>query len=803
MNDSNQLSRVRYAVRIEVPERPDHPAQSYDEEHWQVREFELDEGVDRPYVLDILLLTPDPETDIDGLVGARFTLSCRREDDERFVQGLVQRAWYLGTFTDRVRIRLEVGPALSTLELSRRSRVFQAQTAVQIVEQVVAEAIAPHDRSIDASRLLRSYDPADYCVQFQETDLDFVTRLLAREGIGYFFEHDDTVETMVLFDDPKALQGVSVMPGGEAQRPPPVVPVRTSGLGHAEEETVVAFEWRRRTRTRRVERSAWDWKPWEPGPARSRTELETDAPWAMGEHYEHGERRLLEEHGTGPHLDHTSRSATDGHERRVAASQAAIGQGNLLSFGPGQTFELEGHPHAPLDREYALVRVVHRADCPDTELFDDGAFAGANYENRFECVPAELPWRPRPRPRPSVHGHLLATVVGPAGEEIHTDEHGRIKAWIHWDREHGPDDEDSSCWIRVAQPWAGAGWGSMFIPRVGMEVLVSFAGGDPDQPLCVGSVYNGHNQPPYSLPDDRTKSTLKSRSTPGGDGFNELRFEDSAGNEEVFLHAQRDLNEVVGHNHQRTVAAQEGISVGADRNVSVQGSQTVTIQGNQQVSVKGRTSDGAPEPAPHYSIDVDSDFNVAATKHIHLKAEESITLQVQGTTLTLTPQGLVLGAGNGPAGDGASVSIDQKVLLRSTPGATLELTADGPLAVAAMAGPQTPGATLELDANAKVASQAGASLNLAEDVNLTAPESGPGAALTLDTNVSLTGHKVLVQGESSCLMLDQNATLEGSGVTVRGDDLLCEASKTTLAGQQITAQGGAQVTITAPLVKIN
>ena len=797
MNDSNHLPLVRYAVRIEVPERADHPEQRYEEEHWQVRELELDEGVDRPYSLDILLLTPDHDTDIDGLVGARFTLSCRRNDDERFIHGIVQRAWYLGTFRDRLRIRLEVGPALATLALSRRSRVFQSLTSVQLVEQVVAEVFAAHERALDVSRLIRSHDPADYCVQFQETDLEFVTRILAREGIGYFFEHDDTVETMVLFDDPRALQGISLMPGDESQRPPPIVPVQTSGPGHADAETIVGFEWRRRTRTRRVQRSAWDWKPWEPQPARSLTELEDDAPWAMGEHYAHGERRLFEEHGTGPHLDHTTRSAADGHEHRVAASQAALGQGNVLAFSPGQTFELEGHPHAPLDRDYTLLRVIHRADCPDVEHEGDGHFAGANYENRFECIPADLPWRPRPQPRPSVHGHLLATVVGPPGEEIHTDEHGRIKAWIHWDREHGPEDENSSCWIRVAQPWAGAGWGSMFIPRVGMEVLVSFAGGDPDQPLCVGTVYNGHNQPPYSLPDERTKSTLKSRSTPGGDGFNELRFEDSAGAEEVFLHAQRDFNEVVGNDHSRNVTANETISVGADRSVSVEGSQTVTIAGNHAVSVKGATSTKPDTDPPHYSIDVDNSYALSATETINLRAGKSITLEVGNTTLTLTPQALTLTAGNQ-----ASVTVDANVQLKSQPGASLEVAADGALRVAAVDSTKAPAATFTLDKEVAVASQAGASLGLAEDVKLAAsPDAG--ASLTLDANANLTGQKTLLEGESSFLMLDQDATLEGSNTTIRGGDLLCEADKTTMVSQQITAQGGAQVTITAPLVKIN
>lgn len=793
------LPPVRYSVRIRVPAWGEQPATTLDEDRWHVRELELDEGLDGPYALELTLVSEDLELDLDPLVGAELTLTCQRDEHERLVHGVVGRAWYLGTFRDRLHVRLAVGPALERLGLGRRSRVFQGKTVVQIVEAVVAEALGPRGRTLDGSRLQRSYDERDYCVQYRESDLDFMARLLAEEGIGWLFEHGQSAETLVLFDDPRAFRAIAVDGHDDGPSTSAVVPVSTSAAGRVDTETIVRFEWRRQARPRQVEASAWDWKAWDPERAHGHAGQDDDAPWAFGERYEHTRRRMTEEHGHGPHLDHTPRAAADAHAGFVARSQAALGSGGVLAFAPGRTFELEGHPHQVLDRGYVLTRVVHRADCPEVDVDDDGQLAGSNYDNRFECIPEGVPWHPRALGKPRVHGHLLATVVGPPGEEIHTDEHGRIKAWIHWDREHEPGEADASCWLRVAQPWAGPGWGAMFIPRVGMEVLVSFADGDPDQPLCMGSVYNGHNRPPYPLPQERTKSTLKSRSTPAGEGFNELRFEDASGNEQVFLHAQRDLDEVVGRNHQRSVGARESITVGHDRSVAVSGSQKVTIEGTHTVTVKGVSAQGVPLPAPHYAIEVDREFSLHATKSVHIAAPESITLAVQGTTLTLTPQGLVL-----QAGQGASTSIDVGVLLRSAPGASVQLDEAGGVAMAAMAGAGVPGASLAMSAAATLRSNAGAGLALGDDVKLEAPSGpSPGAALTLDSGAKITGHAVALHAEAASVQLDTGASIEGMDVSVRGPSITCEGTKTTISGQQVTAQAMALLTIAAPLVKIN
>lgn len=217
------------------------------------------------------------------------------------------------------------------------------------------------------------------------------------------------------------------------------------------------------------------------------------------------------------------------------------------------------------------------------------------YANRFECIPHAQTYRPARRaPKPRVYSVQTATVVGPAGEEIHTDEHGRIKVLFHWDR-RDVHDETASCWVRVQQSWAGPGWGFVFLPRVGMEVVVTFIDGDPDRPLVTGCVYNGTNQPPYPLPAEKTKSTMKSQSSPGGSGFNELRFEDRAGAEEIFLHGQRDWNTVVendvtervGHDRTRHVRNDEAVHIGRHHVQSVGTTRTRSVGEDESVSVGG------------------------------------------------------------------------------------------------------------------------------------------------------------------------------------------------------------------------
>jgi type VI secretion system secreted protein VgrG len=215
----------------------------------------------------------------------------------------------------------------------------------------------------------------------------------------------------------------------------------------------------------------------------------------------------------------------------------------------------------------------------------DAAQGGLAYCNEFTCILAGVPFRPRRQtPRPVVGGPQTAVVTGPSGEEIHTDKYGRIKVQFHWDRE-GKQDDKTSSWVRVAQATAGAGFGSVFLPRIGWEVVVTFLEGDPDQPLVTGCVYNAQTMPPYALPANKTRTLIKTQSTPGGGGWNELRFEDKKGHEEVFLHAQKDLNEVVLHDHSTQVTSNQSDSVGADQSITVGKNRTKNVSKDEKTTI--------------------------------------------------------------------------------------------------------------------------------------------------------------------------------------------------------------------------
>jgi type VI secretion system secreted protein VgrG len=257
----------------------------------------------------------------------------------------------------------------------------------------------------------------------------------------------------------------------------------------------------------------------------------------------------------------------------------------VTSFVPGVVFELTDHPVPEANGEHLLVSVTHHVT-PDGDGPEEGG-TGHNYRNELDAQPKPRPFRPaRITPHPAIPGIETAIVVGAAGEEIHTEQHGRIKVQFHWDRD-GASDDHSSCWLRVAQPWAGASWGFVWTPRIGMEVVVRFEQGDPDRPLVTDALYTGANTPPYALPDEKTKSTIKSNSSLGGGGFNELRFEDKAGSEEVFQHAQKDLDEVVLDNHSTHVGAHQSNEVDKDQLQEIKGNQEETIATTQNLDVGG------------------------------------------------------------------------------------------------------------------------------------------------------------------------------------------------------------------------
>ncbi len=560
---------------------------------WMVVDARFEDRLNRPYELHLNLETDDDSARAVALLGKTAKLEIQAGNATRVLIGIVSEVSERNVLPPAMAgTEVVLRPALEALRHRRNTRIFQDQSVPDILAAVMSDGLGGYGRSTDV-RLNRTYPTCEFRVQYDETDLDFCHRLMEEEGITYYFTFEGDAETLVLSDDDKAYP--DILDGSGATQ----IVYDARRDESAQDGRVHRFDARSRLLSTKLTLRHFDW-------TRPSTPIEAESEEAYGD--PNGStiapaREIYEHDAHKPTLHSFDGNAYGGHDagdqatlrRQESALRARVGEGEstVLAMTAGGLFELHGHPAPEHDVSYLVLESSH-------------SFArdGRHYANTFRCVPSDVPHRPRRvTPRPTIRSMLTATVVGPAGEEIHTDTHGRIKVQFHWDR-LGASDDHSSCFLRVMQPWAGKGWGFVFLPRIGMEVVVRFVDGDPDRPVAVGSVYNGANPPPLTLPDQKTKSTIKTASSLGGGGNNELRFEDLAGSEEMYLHAQKDFNEVVEHDHTTTVHNNQSIKVDVDQSQEVGANQTehvfanqdLTVDANRTVSVHGsftETIDGS------------------------------------------------------------------------------------------------------------------------------------------------------------------------------------------------------------------
>jgi type VI secretion system secreted protein VgrG len=566
-----------------------------------IERVHIEEALDETYRAELEIVVEQEDADVTQLLGQNCVIRIERTPLERKLCGLIHEVHEgIGDERARAHARIVVAPALALLRLRRNTRMFQEKTVPEILEAVLNDGLGPYSREISVE-LEETYEAREYCLQYQESDLDFVHRLMEEEGIGYTFTHDGDKEVLVLFDKNETCPVLETFPPGG------LLELHATNLNIADKEPILQFHRYHRPTTTSVVIRDHEWTRSElyvEGEERGLDELGVDR-----EVYEHGLDRKLAIGGydAGARKYQKEDSAGQAKIRREAhVGRALVGFGSsrVVCMRPGTTFEVASHPDMPLVGRYLLTKVVQSGHC------EPGAdAAGTVYENLFECIPAHIAHRPvRRTPRPTIEGIQTAVVTGPSGEEIHVDEHGRIKVQFHWDREN-PADETSSCWVRVKQEWAGSGWGFWWVPRMGMEVVVHFIDGDPDRPLVTGAVYNANNALPYALPDEKTKSTIKSNKSIGGGGFNELRFEDKAGSEEIYTHAQKDYNEVVEHDHNTLVHANQTNEVDGDQDQTVHGNQDERVDGTQDMSVGGNRT-------VHVEGNFDEKVDGTETRHV-------------------------------------------------------------------------------------------------------------------------------------------------------------------------------------------
>jgi type VI secretion system secreted protein VgrG len=521
----------------------------------------LEERVSQLYEATVHAHTDQPIVVAD-LVGKNVTLTLERHQQRRVIRGIAQTAVARPTLAGW-NVTVHVVPALYLLSHIVDWRIYQDITVPELVEQLVNETLGERKRKVRLDTLSDQYPRHEYLVQHGETHLEFLTRLCDEEGIFFYFDHevdDEEHEVLVLADtndNRPSIIGSGQVDYTDAADHPVAHDIATAAHNHEElgatDVVVSSFDWsnpKAELKVENVERGRW-------GAPR----LEEHHHFAQVRDYAYAD-------GSGQYGSHTtSRLARHNIERLDVGRRSWTVSTNVITAVPGHTFKLSGTQH--MDDEYLILAV--RADGTANRS------GRGEYVNTLEVVPKSMPYRPPLPARRVMPGPETATVVGPANEEIHTDRHGRVKVQFHWDR-RGQRDEHSSAWIRVAQGWAGPGYGSMFIPRVGMEVMIQFLGGDPSRPIVTGCLYNGSNDPPYTLPDHKTRSTIKTNSSVGGGGYNELRFDDKKGSEEVWIHAERDFNEVVEHDHSTRVKNEQTNTVDAN--------QTETIGQNQMLRVK-------------------------------------------------------------------------------------------------------------------------------------------------------------------------------------------------------------------------
>jgi type VI secretion system secreted protein VgrG len=522
----------------------------------RVLQFEGHEGMSQLFEFEITVACGEALAFTDVVRKTAVLTLQVDENPAREVHGIISRVEQEDQGKNWWRYRLTLVPRAWPLVHRTNSRIFQTLTAPAIVQSVLQGAGLTIGDDFRLS-LQATYVTRDYCVQYRESDWDFVSRLLEEEGIYYVI---DTKGVLVIADAVAAYAPIAgnatlaFQPAGGA-----LAAAKMAG------DHVSRFQLAQQIRSGKTTLRDWNFLK----PALTLEATKAGSTNSDLELYDYPGEYQVKTDG-----DTLAQARLD---EQAAGIQIGNGDSTCSRLTPGETFTLAEHPQDSFNAQYVVTRVSHRGTNAEAQRAADDGEKEPIYTNELEVILATVLFRPpRVTRRPHIHGVQTAMVVGPAGEEIYVDENCRVKVQFHWDR-LGNNDDKSSCWIRVAQTWASASYGAMFIPRIKDEVVVTFLEGDPDQPLIVGSIYHGTNVPPYALPDNKTRSTIKSNSSPGGGGSNELRFEDKKGSEEVYLHGQKDWTILIENDKNQTVGHDETHHVKHDRTKNVDNDQTATI----------------------------------------------------------------------------------------------------------------------------------------------------------------------------------------------------------------------------------
>lgn len=528
------------------------------------RRMSATDALARPFVCDLELLSEDHGIKLDTVLGRSMTIRFDLpQEGQRYFNGCVSRFSYGGSSGRYARYEVRLSPWLWFLTRTANCRIFQNKSVPDIVKQVFQD----HGFSDFEDRLTSTYRNWDYCVQYRETDFNFVSRLMEQEGIYYYFNHEDGKHTLIMAD---GYGSHDKTPGYETV---PLYP--PTDIGRRERDHVSGW-----TVGQEVQPGVYVLRDFDFEKPKSNLETKLVRPCQ----HEQSEFEVYDYPGIYLNRGEGDVCSRLRLEERHSGYELAHGGGDVAGLSCGHLFSLANCPRDDQNREYLLIETALSLVSEEYES-DRRDRSGIECRCSFTAQDSGRPWRPvRSTAKPSIQGPQTAIVVGPSGEEIWTDRYGRVKVQFHWDRE-GKRDENSSCWVRVSHPWAGKNWGAVAIPRIGQEVIVDFLEGDPDRPIITGRVYNADTMPPYTLPGAAVISGLKSDSTKGGGGYNEYVMDDTKGNELIREHGQFDKDSTIEHDLREHVLNSRFRDVTVDETILVGNDQTYTIGSNQTGTV--------------------------------------------------------------------------------------------------------------------------------------------------------------------------------------------------------------------------
>ncbi len=608
-----------------------------------------DEGISRLFTFHLELLSENHTIAFKDIVGKQVTISLHHLGDEkRHWNGYVSRFACVGGDNRFSNYRAEIVPWLWFLTRTADCQIFQQKTIPEIIKKVFQD----HGFQDFQDRTQASYPQREYVVQYRETAFNFISRLMEEYGIFYFFEHDQGTHKLIFADKPQVHKNCPVQHKVRFNYTP--------GSTFLKEDIVES--WGAEQELRPGKYALTDYNFQTPNTSLM-ANVQTVAELGGNTKYE-----IYDYPGI-----HIKKSEGDTvtklrMEEEEAVHHLISGSGNCRSFASGYKFHLDEHSRQDMNGDYLLTEVSHSVSVGNG-YSGSGGGSQETYTNHFTCMPFAVPYRPqRLTPKPIVQGPQTAVVVGPAGEEIYPDKYGRVKVQFHWDR-LGKKDEKSSCWIRVSQPWAGKNWGAINIPRIGQEVIVEFLEGDPDRPIITGRVYNDDQMPPYALPDNMTRTTFLSRSTKGGgsSNFNELRFEDKKGSEQIFLNAEKDMDHRVENDSREYIGKDRSLIVKGDQKEKVEGDKHGQFSKNLNEKVGQNMSlqvgqNLQEKSGQNFAHEAGMEIHLKAGMNVVIEAGMQLTIKASGGFINIGPAGvaisgtLVLINSGGAAGSGSGSS---------------------------------------------------------------------------------------------------------------------------------------------------